>query len=211
MKHKTEAKIALLCFAAILLFIIGMRCGLHDRDALLAAVTAKADAEIAEVKARYEKQIADLGLELAKAREIEHVVYEYRPLPVDYENIGNIQPEESDAVLLAKTMWGEYRDSRNYNQCAAVCWCALNRVDTGYGDLRSVLTNGQYHGYSSSNPVDADLYAIAREVLARWELEKIAVNGNVGRVLPSGFLWMEGDGRANTYRNAYRGGEHITP
>lgn len=206
MKHKHELVTALVC--AFLLFVVGMRCGLHDADIL---AQEKTDAAVEAAVLPYAERITDLETELAAEREIEHVVYEYKPLPVDYESIGNIQPEETDAVLLAKTMWGEYRDSSNYNQCAAVCWCALNRVDAGYGDLRSVLTTGQYHGYNKNNPVDAELYAIAVDVLARWELEKIAVNGNVGRVLPTGYLWMEGDGRVNTYRNAYKGGERIVP
>lgn len=206
MKKKTATYIVLTALVCVLMFVIGMRAGLHDKNAV-------AEERAAETAQMYQEQIAALEHELELERQTEHVLvtYEYKPLPVDYENIGDIQPDEDDAVLLAKTMWGEYNNAANYNQCAAVCWCALNRVDAGYGDLKSVLTGGQYHGYNANNPVDADLYAIAVEVLARWKLEKFAVNGNVGRVLPTGYLWMEGDNRVNTYRNAYRGGEHITP
>lgn len=209
-KKNPSGIIILAILVGALLFIIGMRCGLHDKQAL---AEEYANDIVATAIVPYNERIAALEQELNAEKQIEHVVvtYEYKPLPVDYENIGVTMPEDSDAVLLAKTMWGEFRDSSNYNQCAAVCWCALNRVDANFGDLRSVLTGGQFHGYAKENPVDADLYSIAVEVLTRWQLEKIAFNTDVGRVLPAGYMWMEGDGRLNTYRNAYIGGEKITP
>lgn len=43
------------------------------------------------------------------------------------------------------------------------------------------------------------------DVLSRWERER---NGetDVGRVLPSGYMWYRGDGVHNHFRDAYKGG-----
>lgn len=206
MKKKTATYIVLAALVCVLMFVIGMRAGLHDKNAV-------AEERAAETAQMYQEQVAALEHELELERQTEHVLvtYEYKPLPVDYENIGNIMPEDSDAVILAKMLWGEFNDASDYDQCAAACWNVLNRVDAGYGDLKHVCNPGQYFGYSPNHPVDADLYAIAREVLARWELEKFAVNTDVGRVLPRDYLWFEGRDGKNIFRNAYEGGDHITP
>jgi len=205
-RHKKEAVTAFVCLLVIAAFVVGMRAGLHDS-------AVKSEAELRSLEQMYVEQINNLNLALEKERQIEHVVYEYIPLPTDYENIGIAHPSESDAVILAKTMWGEYRNAENYAQCAAVCYCALNRVAAGYGTLEQVCTTGQFHGYEASNPVDAELYRIAVDVLCREALREFGVNDNVGRVLPDGYLWMEGDGRVNTYRNAYdrKEADFITP
>ena len=85
-------------------------------------------------------------------------------------------------------------------------WCALNRVDCGYGSIVMVVTTPyQFVGYQEDNPVDENLVALCEDVLARWYAEK-AGEENVGRVLPSDYLWFSGDGYHNYFRNAYRGG-----
>ena len=206
---------AFVCFILlfVLIFIVGMRTGLHDGQAV---AEANAEEVISRTVEEYESQISDLEAELAEEKKIDRIVvsYEYLPLPVDYENIGSLMPDESDAVLIAKTMWGEYRNAENYNQCASVAWCVLNRLDVGtFGNsVKEIVTAPhQFDGYSASNPVDARLYQIADEVLARWALEKTAANSDVGRTIPSDYLWMQGNGYVNTYRNAYSGGNQITP
>lgn len=133
------------------------------------------------------------------------IVLEYRPLPVDYENIGTCTVSDTDATYMAKTLYGEYNNPNNYGQSAAVCWCILNRVDSGlWGDtVEDVVTaSGQFHGYRTTNPVDADLYNIAVDVLLRYELEKLGL-ADVGRVLPKEYIYFGGNGVTNTYRDTY--------
>lgn len=105
------------------------------------------------------------------------------------------------AIVLAKMVYGEGRNQPPM-QMAAIVWCALNRVDAGYGDIISVVTApGQFVGYSASNPVEEHILEIVNDVLTRWE------NGGEGRTLPSDYLWFTGTGTENVFRNAYSGGD----
>ena len=128
------------------------------------------------------------------------------PEPVGTE----IQINHEDAVLLAKLVWGEARGVESKAEQAAVIWCALNRVDAeGYACGRSVehvvTFPNQFTGYRASNPVDAELYELAVDVLTRWQREK-AGESDVGRVLPFEYQWFAGDGTRNHFRDAYRNG-----
>lgn len=55
-------------------------------------------------------------------------------------------------------------------------------------------------------PVDDEIEALCEDVLSRWYAEKDG-EADVGRVLPSDYLWFTGDGKRNHFRNAYRGGQ----
>lgn len=135
---------------------------------------------------------------------IEHE-YIYKPLPVDYA-VTDVEPDD-DAAYLAKTMYGEYRNASNYEQCTAVAWCVLNRVDSDvYPDsIKEVVSQPfQFSGYSANNPVDADLYAMACEVLALWNAEKLEGY----RTLPQGWLYFTGNGSVNIYTHD---GEEFIP
>ncbi len=124
-----------------------------------------------------------------------------------------VAPEEQNgpseaAVALAKVMWGEARGCSTTEQ-AGVAWCVLNRADSDDPDfpddvLSVVSQPGQFDGYDLDNPVEPELLALAEDVLARWELEQLCV-GSVGRVLPSDYLYFEGDGRHNYFRQEYIG------
>ena len=107
---------------------------------------------------------------------------------------------------LAKTLYGE-ANSCSLLQKAAVIWCILNRVDVnGDGYIMGVITYpGQFHGYKTGNPVTEENLEIAKDVLARWELEKAGYS-DVGRVLPGDYRWFGGNGVTNEFRNAYIGG-----
>lgn len=112
------------------------------------------------------------------------------------------------AVALARTMWGECRGCSTTEQ-AAVAWCVLNRVDDSRfpGDVVAVCDQkNQFDGYSPDYPVESDLLALAEDVLDRWEREK-AGESSVGRVLPADYLYFEGDGVHNHFRQEYRSGE----
>lgn len=86
-------------------------------------------------------------------------------------------------------------------------WCALNRVDHGYGDIITVVTTPkQFVGYNEENPVDDGLITLCIDVLTRWYAEREG-QVKVGRVLPADYLWFSGAGERNHFRNAYRGGD----
>lgn len=110
-----------------------------------------------------------------------------------------------EAEYIARTLYGEARGCSTTEQ-AAVAWCILNRADAWGMDIIEVITApGQFTGYRASNPVWSELYDLAQDVLVRWRREH---NGetDVGRVLPREYMWFSGNGVANIFRDAYRGG-----
>lgn len=134
------------------------------------------------------------------------------PVPVEVTvapDVSEDQDGRSEAAMaLARTVWGEARGCSTTEQ-AGVAWCVLNRVDSPeFPDTVEAVcsqrteTVKQFDGYSPDYPVDEDLLALAEDVLARWELEKLGV-GSVGRVLPADYLFFEGDGQHNHFRKGY--------
>lgn len=113
---------------------------------------------------------------------------------------------DEEVIVLAKMLWGEARGVSSDAEKAACVWCALNRVDRGYGDIITVVTAPeQFVGYREGNPADDKLITLCIDVLSRWYAEKDG-QVEVGRVLPADYLWFSGDGERNHFRNAYRGG-----
>lgn len=131
--------------------------------------------------------------------------------PVSEETPQERLYSETEAIAMAKLLWGEARGVPDNGivsakcQQAAVLWTVLNRVDGGYSDeIMAVITApNQFVGYNVNHPVDEELLELAYDVLDRWTREK---NGetDVGRVLPAGYFWFSGDGRYNLFRNEYR-------
>lgn len=156
-----------------------------------------------------------------EVQKIEVIVEE--PKELEEEPIDEIEVElpkfytDDDAIALAKMLYGEARGVGKLEtaagvvsgkcQQAAVIWTVLNRYDAGFADsIKSVVVAPhQYYGYLESNPIDDELLDLAYDVLDRWNNER---NGetNVGRVLPSDYMWFHGDGQHNHFRNKYRGG-----
>ena len=136
----------------------------------------------------------------------------YTPVPSQVT-----EPEETpaqdwsaEAEVLAKTVYGEARGCSTTEQ-AAVVWCVLNRVDDECAfwpdDIIGVATQPeQFHGYYAGHPVTQEHYALALDVIDRWQREK---NGeaDVGRVLPPEYLYFHGDGEHNHFRTEYTGGQ----
>ena len=86
-------------------------------------------------------------------------------------------------------------------------WCVLNRCDLyGKGIIEVVSAPYQFVGYSPDNPVDEELKALCEDVLARYFAEQ-AGDTDVGRVLPSDYIFFSGDGKRNHFRNVYEGGQ----
>lgn len=119
---------------------------------------------------------------------------------------------DTDAVMLARLVYGESRGVQSVTEQACVIWTVLNRVDANYnnnGGIEGQVTAQKQFHYISSNPTiddhGRDLYSLALDVLERWNREK---NGEmeVGRILPSDYMWFRGDGKHNHFRNQDKGG-----
>lgn len=117
-------------------------------------------------------------------------------------------PDElvAEAALLA---WGEYSGS-DYAQRTAPIWCACNRADAWGQSLEEVMHSDAFHGLLTGREVPEEWYDLARETLARWELEKMGYI-DVGRTLPSEYLYFGGNGVVNVYRTEYIGGVEYVP
>ena len=105
-----------------------------------------------------------------------------------------------DAEIIAKTVWGEARGC-DATQQAAVVWCILNRVDSEVfpNSIQEVVTQPhQFAGYRAANPIDSGILALVQDVLARW-----SIVAGVGRVLPSSYLFFNGNGYENTFREQF--------
>lgn len=127
------------------------------------------------------------------------------------DSVDEIKPwTEEEATVLAKMLWGEARGVPSDTEKAACIWCVLNRVDQGMGSIIEVVTAPyQFVGYQEEHPVDPGLKALCEDVLERWHREKDGET-NVGRVLPSDYLFFTGDGKHNYFRNAYKNGDTWT-
>lgn len=111
------------------------------------------------------------------------------------------------AELAGRAVWGEAGGIQDYAQRAAVIWCACNRADAWDMEIGDVLNVDAFHGLAIKGEVPEQHVELARDVLARWTLEAEGWQ-DVGRVLPSRFLYFEGDGRVNHYSTEYGGGEY---
>lgn len=116
---------------------------------------------------------------------------------------------EADAVMLAKVLFLEGRGTYSKTELSCIVWTVLNRVDAGYGTIAEVVTAPNQFAYSVSAPTMGDygydLVELATDVLDRWSMEKAGMT-DVGRTLPSNYLYYGGDGKHNYFRTEYRGG-----
>ena len=117
---------------------------------------------------------------------------------------------EYEINMLAKAVWGEARGCNKLQQ-SAVVWCILNRVDAGRGSIAEVITApDQFHGYSRNFPVTDEIKTLVEDVVARWKLEK-TICGDVGRTLPSKYLYFRSDGTGigNIFRTEWSGNYEV--
>lgn len=107
-----------------------------------------------------------------------------------------------EVETVAKILWNEARGVPSDTEVACVAWTIVNRVDAGYGeDVVSVATAPGQYAYDPDAPLDDRLLCLAEDVLHRW------YNDSEGRVLPGEYMWFQGDGKHNWFRNAYEGGD----
>lgn len=132
---------------------------------------------------------------------------------VTYQTFENALTEAKAAVpddlaeMAGRAIWGEAGGIPDEAQRAAVVWCACNRADAWDMDIGDVLTVDQFHGLAIKGEVPPQHVELARDVLARWTLEAEGWQ-DVGRVLPSQYLYFEGDGWVNHFSTEYGGGEY---
>lgn len=111
------------------------------------------------------------------------------------------------AELAGRAIWGEAGGIQDEAQRAAVVWCACNRADVWDMEIGDVLNVDAFHGLAIKGEVPEQHVELARDVLARWTLEAEGWQ-DVGRVLPSRFLYFEGNGVVNLFSTQYGGGEY---
>ncbi len=116
-------------------------------------------------------------------------------------------PDPEEVEALAKVVYREARGCSKIEQ-AAVIWCILNRVDSPeryFPDtILEVIKQPHQFAYTDETPLWPSLKALAEDVLIRWHNEKEGAE-NVGRVLPTGYVYFTGDGRSNHFTIEYRG------
>lgn len=107
---------------------------------------------------------------------------------------------ENEIVMATKVMAAEARGVPAASHRAAVVWCILNRADAGYGSVSNVITSPNQFAWYSGTSYTQEQYELVKDVFTRWILEQNGCN-DVGRVLPSDYLWFGGNGRENLFRN----------
>lgn len=131
------------------------------------------------------------------------------PSPQDALNTAMEAITDELVATAALMAWGEYSGT-DYAQRTAPIWCACNRADAWGLTLEEVMHSDAFHGLLTEREVPAEWYDLARETLARWELEKMGYI-DVGRTLPSEYLYFSGNGVVNVYRTEYIGGVEYVP
>lgn len=120
----------------------------------------------------------------------------------------------NDAEIIAQILYHECRGLPKLEQ-SAVVWTILNRVDSEIAyfpdTVYEVCTQkiGKYYmfAYRADAPIEEDLYLLAVDVLERWYREKRGET-DVGRTLPSEYLYFFGDGKHNYFRVEYQGKQY---
>lgn len=124
---------------------------------------------------------------------------------IDYPEGYTPYYNHNSAEALARLMWAEGRGIPSDTEKASIAWCAINRVEAGYGSLWEAITAPGQFAYRPSAPVDPHLYELAKDILIRWDMERCGYE-DVGRVLPKSYLWFTGDGSRNYFRDACKNG-----
>ena len=142
-----------LMFLLIALFVVITARVKLDNERLKAEA---AEAAAAEMRLDLERQEAirasTLAAEQAKAQEVAAAA-------------------RADREAVARVLYGTALHHSEDAQ-KAVVWCILNRVDSSLypNSIQEVCSQpSQWMGFSEDNPVIANLYAVADEVISGWE------------------------------------------
>lgn len=184
---------ALVCTVIIFVAILWSSAGLADNETILPTPEYTLTEEIVLLRGEAPKQLAS-GLNT------------YETFDEALERAKAAVPDEL-TELAGRAIWGEAGGIQDYAQRAAVVWCACNRADAWDMDIGDVLNVEAFHGLAIRGTVPEQHVELARDVLARWTLEAEGWQ-DVGRVLPSQYLYFEGDGCINHFSTEYGGGEY---
>lgn len=186
--------VAVMCLAIVgAVVIMTSLAGADNQEVALPEPTYTTPAEIILMRAEAPER-ANTGLAT------------YETFSEALERAKTAVPDEL-AELAGRAVYGEAGGIADYAQRAAVVWTACNRADAWDMDIGDVLTVDQFHGLAIKGEVPEQHVELARDVLARWTLEAEGWQ-DVGRVLPSRFLYFEGDGRVNHFSTQFGGGEY---
>lgn len=113
-----------------------------------------------------------------------------------------LQPE---IEMLAKLVYREARGMKSDAHKAGVIWCVLNRVDNDNyeSSIKKVITAKHQFAWVPKTPIKEEFCELAKDVITRWLLEKEGYT-DVGRVLPSDYLFFAGRNGLNYFRKEYR-------
>ena len=119
-----------------------------------------------------------------------------------------IETPSTEAIMIAKVIFGEARGVKSVTEQACIAWTILNRVDSDIfqDTIAEVILAPHQFCYTDRFPtVDdfgRDLVALAEDVLARWRREK-AGETDVGRVLPPEYFYYGAINNRNWFRTDY--------
>lgn len=120
---------------------------------------------------------------------------------------------DAEIVMIAQTMyeesqilywWGNKWGVSYIARQAAVGWCILNRYDIGYygSSVTEILSSPNQFAWRKDAPVTDHFLWLAQDIVDRWWAEKQG-STDVGRTLPSDYLYFCGDGQENHFRKEY--------
>ena len=162
MNKHTKKKTNLVSVQIIVIYILSIVIAM-----MFAAIgqRVKYEKRIAELTTSHEEELATLRTELQESYESQIAELEQY-----YEYGGDVAQIEREAEYIAKVIYGTAPNHADSDK-KAVVWCILNRVehyahpDTVAGVCEQPK---QWMGYSSDNPVLADIYDLALAELKIW-------------------------------------------
>ena len=130
-----------------------------------------------------------------------------QPVTFEAEEPETYTPDPKEVELIGRTIWGEAGGVKSKAERAAVAWCILNRADARQQSIEEVVTAPkQFHGYRTWGECPEEHLELAADVLTRWHNEKNGAE-DVGRTLPSEYLYFYGYGKRNHFSKEWRSGE----
>ena len=187
----TKLKEALASVALVLLLVIS--CTIDPAGTKPATIEAKTtEAETTTVRE-------------VETEEATTVKDEAEAVDKEVDKVEAVEPlDPVEVELLGRTIWGEAGGIPSTAERAAVAWCILNRVDVYDKTIEEIVTAPrQFQGYRPAGECPQEHLDLAADVLARWKAEKNGAE-DVGRVLPSDYLYFLGDGERNHFSKEFQ-------
>ena len=156
-----------------------------------------------------ETSAPDTSKEQIETEPIETEPIETEPV-FDVVNYVN-ETYSNEIMMLARLVYCEGRGVASQTEQACIIWTVLNRVDVYGKSISETILAPHQFSYKEDAPFyddfDRDLRELARDVLQRWTLENMG-EADVGRVLPSNYLFFAGKNGHNWFRMGYTDTEY---